>query len=259
MHVLDDSNTQAVSWIGDGSPNTDGNNDHQHPTRKRSEPKPARGLFQQHHILKRSAGPPSTVHQTLSPALLTSAHGEISLHILDDETGVLVINSFISSDETPSTTDDDADAIFINKFASLATEAISDLRQKGITKIIIDLSGNGGGFISLGQNLAMQFFPEVDHFFGTNMRWSPALATMLTKGKGLNATYWDLGHYRKMDGSDFSSYEEFLGPVHKDDDYFTVVAVPDIVESNAEDGGELPGSYSGPQPFDTDNIVLVSF
>lgn len=259
MDVLTGSDTKAISWVGDESPITGGNNDH-HPKRKRSEPKTAGGLPQR-HILRRSEGPASTIHQTLSPALLTSAHGEISLHILDHETGVLVVTSFTSANETASgvNDDDDATTTFMNKFVSLATEAISDLRQRGITKIIIDLSGNLGGLVSLGENLAMQLFPEVNHFFGTNMRWNPALATMLTKGEGLNTTYWDLGHYRKMDGSEFSSYEEFLGPVHRDDDYFTVIAIPDIVESNAEDSANLPSSYSGPQPFDTDNIALVSF
>lgn len=249
---------EAISWIGDESPIGGANNDHQHPTRKRSESKTVRGL-PQHQLLKRSAGPPSTIHQTLSPALLTSAHGEISLHLLDNETGVLVITAFAPAETTTASDDVDQDAIFMNKFVSLATEAISDLRQKGITKIIIDLSGNGGGFVSLGENLAMQLFPGVNHFFGTNMRWNPALAAMLTKGEGLDATYWDLGHYRKMDGSDFSSYKEFLGPVQKDDDYFTVIAIPDTVETNAEDGGDLPSSYTGAQPFDTDNIALVSF
>lgn len=127
-----------------------------------------------------------------------------------------------------------------------------------MSKVIIDLSGNGGGFVTLGQNLAMQFFPESDHFFGSNMRWNPALQVMLTSDVDPNATYWDIGHYKKMDGSDFKSYQEFLGPVHRDNDYFTVIGVPDTVESIAETGVHMPSSYDGPQPFDTDNIVLVS-
>lgn len=252
--------SKAVSWAGDEATIADKNNDHQRPTRKRSESNRARGL-PQHHLLKRSGGPASTMNQTLNPSIMASANNELSLYQLDDETGVMVITSFAPEDSySPAAAAGvDEEAVFINKFVSLATEAISYLHQRGLTKIIIDLSGNGGGFTTLGENLAMQFFPKANHFFGTNMRWNPALATMLTKGADPNTTYWDLGHYRKLDGTDFASYQEFLGPVPKDDDYFTVIAIPDVVETNAEDGANLPSSYSGPQPFETEDIVLVSF
>lgn len=176
--------------------------------------------------------------------------GELALYIMGD-VGVFVANAFAPADDT--------DNSFMSNFATLITDSISYLKKNKITKLIIDVSGNGGGFVSLGENFAMQLFPTADHFFGSNMRWNPALAAMLTLGADPNDTYWDLGQYHKMDGSDFSSYEEFLGPVYKDQDYFTLIARPDIVEANVESGGELPGSYPGPQPFETHNIVLVGF
>jgi C-terminal processing protease CtpA/Prc len=38
---------------------------------------------------------------------------------------------------------------------------ISDARVAGKTKMTIDLSGNGGGDISLGYDLSRQFFPKI--------------------------------------------------------------------------------------------------
>lgn len=246
----------AVSWAGDASYIAE-NNDHQHPTKeRRSEPNRARAI-PQHHLLKRGGDPAVTVNRSITPPVLEMANGELSLYILDHETGVLVVNSFSAADESDTTTSSE-ESTFMTKFVSLATESISYLLQRGMTKVIIDLSGNGGGFITLGENLAMQFFPKSAHFFGSNMRWNPAIEAMLTKGADPNATYWDLGHYHKMDGSDFASYQEFLGPVHRDNDYFTVIAIPDTAETLAEDGVNMPSSYAGPQPFDADNIVLVS-
>lgn len=252
MAVLDGQ--IAIHWDGEIS-DGDGH-DHQRPTKKRrSEPKSAREI-PPHHLLKRAGDPSISVNRSITPPVVEMDNGELSLYILDQETGVLVVNSFATED--PSLTSDADQTTFMTKFVSSATESISYLRQRGISKIIIDLSGNGGGYVSLGENLALQFFPKSDHFFGSNMRWNPAIQAMLTSEEDHNATYWDIGHYEKMDGSDFESYQEFLGPVHRDNDYFTVIAIPDTAESNAEADVHMPSSYNGPQPFDTDNIVLVS-
>lgn len=253
MAVLGDE--IAINWGGDDDDGDD--HDHQRPTvKRRSELKRVREI-PPHHLLERAGNPSFSVNRSITPPVVEMDDGELSLYILDHETGVLVVNAFTPKDRSV-TDSDDAETTFMTKFVSLATESISYLRQRGISKIIIDISGNGGGFATLGQNLALQFFPKSDHFFGTNMRWNPTLQAMLTSDGDINATNWDLGHYKKMDGSDFDSYQEFLGPVHRDNDYFTVIAIPDTVETIAEDSVHMPSSYEGPQPFDTDNIVLVS-
>lgn len=178
--------------------------------------------------------------------------GELELYSLTDDIGVLVLNTF-----TPL--GNQSDTGFIPLFSQKVAGAISYLREKSCTKIIIDVSGNGGGYIRLGRDAVRQFFPGEATFFATNMRWNPALATMLLEGTGTNSTYWDLDQYRKAsDDSAFTSYNEFLGPVGRDGDSFTVIAVDDSVEVEKEDPEPLPTSYSGPQPFDTGNIVLVS-
>lgn len=178
--------------------------------------------------------------------------GELELYILNEETGVLVLNTFMPiGNET--------DVGFVPLFSKGVARAISYLQEKNCTKIIIDVSGNGGGYIRSGRDAVRQFFPGEETFFATNMRWNPALATMLLEGNGTNATYWDLGQYKRAsDNSDFKSYSEFLGPIARDGDSFTVIAVDDNVEVEKEDAEPLPASYSGPQPFKTDNIIIVS-
>lgn len=177
--------------------------------------------------------------------------GELELYLLDENIGVLVLNTFMPMNNQNDTG-------FIPLFSKGITSAISYLREKNCTKIIIDVSGNGGGFIRSGRDAVRQFFPGEETFFASNMRWNPALATMLLEGNGTNATYWDLGQYRRAsDNSDFESYGEFLGPIAKDGDLFTVIAVDDDVEVEKEDVEPLSTSYSGPQPFATENIIIV--
>lgn len=177
--------------------------------------------------------------------------GELELYILNEEIGVLVLNTFMPMKSQNGTG-------FVPLFSKGIAGAISYLREKNCTKIIIDVSGNGGGFIRSGRDAVRQFFPGEETFFASNMRWSPALATMLLEGNGTNATYWDLGQYKRAsDNSDFKNYAEFLGPIPKDGDSFTVIAVDDNVEVEKEDAEPLPASYSGPQPFATENIIIV--
>lgn len=207
---------------------------------------------------KRSILPPVAPHvvqavrrdESMAMPVYGMPNKEISLYLLNGEVGVLVISAFGPLEDSP----EDG---FIPSFSANVTGAISYLHERGISKIIIDVSGNGGGFIRSGKDAVHQFFPG-ETFFASNMRWNPALHTMLTEGSDTDSTYWDLGQYKKAsDGSDFKNYEEFLGPVERDGDSFTVTAVYDDVEVEKEDSEPLPASYSGPQPFADKDIILV--
>lgn len=185
-----------------------------------------------------------------TPAL-QMVNGEIVLYVMNDQVGVLVINTF-----TPM--NDGSEDGFVHEFSGNITAAIEHLTSRNIKRIVIDVSGNGGGFVRLGRDAVRQFFPGESTYFASNMRWNPALATMMLDGSDTNATYWDLGQYRKAsDNSDFKDWNEFLGPVSRDDDYFTVIAVDDTVEVEAEDNEPLAPVYPGPQPFKDEDIILV--
>jgi hypothetical protein len=162
---------------------------------------------------------------------------------------VLTVRSF-----DPAGTQD-ADE-FILSAHKLVKEAIKYLTANGYTRLIVDVTGNGGGFVPLGIDTVRQLFPDKDHFFAVNMRWSPALSTMLTQGKDSNGTYWDYRTFNDEQGRDVKSMQQHLGPTHRDNDWFTPIVRSDAVDSTKAVGisGSDPGAR---QPFETKNVLLV--
>ena len=173
---------------------------------------------------------------------------EFAIYRLDDQTAVLAIRAFQSGEGWEHKE-------FAMAAHNLVKDAITYLTANHYKRLVIDVTGNGGGFVDLGVDTVRQLFPSKDHFFATNMRWSPALATMLTDGRNASGTYWDYRTLNNEQGQDIKSVQEFLGPVHRDGDYFTSITRSDVMDSAKSVG--LPGNYSGPQPFATENIVLV--
>ena len=108
-------------------------------------------------VERQAATPPS-----LPPATTTTAYGyptptvissdrQISGYFLDDELGyedvaVLAITSFEPN--------------YAVEFQSVIQTLISDAKAAGKTKVIIDLSANGGGIILTGYDAFRQFFPQ---------------------------------------------------------------------------------------------------
>lgn len=170
---------------------------------------------------------------------------EFAIYRLDDQTAVLAIRAFGGSAED-----------FVKAAHTLVKDAITYLTANHYKRLVIDVTGNGGGLVDLGIDTVRQLFPDKDHFFATNMRWSPALATILTDGRDANGTtFQDYQRFNNEQGRDIKSVQEYLGPVHRDGDYFTPIMRNDVMDSAKVFG--LPGNYSGPQPFSTENIVLV--
>jgi hypothetical protein len=180
--------------------------------------------------------------------------GTLGYYLLTDDTAVLEISAFESADgSSPDTVEAYASAFsrFIARFTAFC-------RSHGVRRLVIDVSSNGGGLLDLGHNLARQLFPTSDRiFFGSNMRWNPVLAAWMSSPL-ITSSYFDLGDLRKPDGSEWSGFEELLGPVHRDDDYFTHISIPDEAESNAEWRGAMYTDYSQDQPFAAEDIVIVS-
>ncbi|KAF8245045.1 hypothetical protein K440DRAFT_663082 [Wilcoxina mikolae CBS 423.85] len=178
---------------------------------------------------------------------------EIGGYQLDDKTAVIFVRAFdsISGNENG----------FVAAFSYAVGEIIAACKKNGIERLLIDVTGNGGGIVALGQNFAHQLFPTSQKiFFGTNMRWNPTLDIMLTKGdtSKIDQTYFKLGHLHKPNGSDWKDFPEMLGPVHRDDDYFTKISIPDEKQANTDTGGELYMDFPTDAYFKTENVVLVS-
>lgn len=183
----------------------------------------------------------------------TESGKEIGVYKLDTKTAVILVYAFSSLTGN--------DQGFITAFSSGVADIIAWCKTEGIERLLIDVTGNGGGIVQLGENFAHQLFPASQKiFFGTNMRWNPTLDVMLVKGDAskITNTYFNLGQLHKPDGSDWKDFRDMLGPVHRDDDYFTKITIPDEQEANVNSGSELVMNYPREAYFKTENVVLVS-
>ncbi|KAJ1554630.1 hypothetical protein HK405_004509, partial [Cladochytrium tenue] len=88
---------------------------------------------------------------------------------LDGTTGVWVLASFM-----PSATDSSS----VSAYIAAAVSGLSTLRNAGITKLIIDVSNNGGGIICAAAAFLSYLFPN-SSFIEYDMRRSPLLDTLM--------------------------------------------------------------------------------
>lgn len=188
---------------------------------------------------------------------------EVGFYLLDNSTGVITIDSFTPLASTPTSSCDSSCqfSAFQGAFSRFITLALATFTTSNIHYLLIDLSGNGGGSVPLGQDLARQIFPTSSSiFFGENMRHHPVLRQMLLNGdqETINQTYFDIGHFRTPENTDFTSYSDFLGPVFRDADYFTKIAIPDEVEANIEAENNLTMAYPSTDPFPPQNVGIIT-
>jgi hypothetical protein len=94
-----------------------------------------------------------------NPPLAVSAEGLSSTYLLSNTTAVIVIHTFLTANQTTGL-----------GYQSYLRSTISPLKSRGITRIIIDVTGNPGGAIVLGFETFKQFFPQNEPFATTNMR-----------------------------------------------------------------------------------------
>lgn len=172
------------------------------------------------------------------------------IHILDSETAVWGIHSFDSEVEG----DPDPESFF-QEWNSFLDKAEALLKKKGIKRILIDVSGNGGGYVVLGIFTMRKLFPESQPYYGFDMRRSPALDLLIKFSADSDASHLSLNLTKDINNNDFSSIQEFLGPVHKYGDYFTQMGRWDVTDTISSSGFSLP--TTGDPLFSVDNIVLV--
>jgi hypothetical protein len=136
------------------------------------------------------------------------------------------------------------EAAFNNEFQATVKNFIAQCQSKSKTKLIIDLRENGGGNTNLLIDAFMQLFPSLDAFSGQRYRAADAWlkigdavneirsSTDLARkyrsaaGESIENTniyrFWAYWHFRKADGTNFASWDEFNGPLNLNSDKFTV-------------------------------------
>jgi hypothetical protein len=148
------------------------------------------------------------------------------------------------------------------------------------TKLVIDLSANGGGYLLQGYDLFKQLFPSIDPYDGTRLHahetidlmgqlYSAPINRSDPQARGLAHTLiWDYHTDLDSDSRNFSSWEQKYGPHPQGpgNDTFTSLIRWDLQDSYLHNHGEIWVSGYGdrsnmtskPQPFQPQNIVMVT-
>jgi hypothetical protein len=174
-------------------------------------------------------------------AVVEDALGTVAGYFLNgqgyEDVAVLKIISF----SNPSSS---GETLFNNGFQATIKDFLSQCESKKKTKLVIDLRENGGGNTNLLLDAFMQLFPELDPFSGQRYRASePWLkigaavdeirnnadmsrkyrTSMLESIENTSIyRYWAWWHFRKADGTNFASWDEFNGPIELNGDEFTL-------------------------------------
>ncbi|KAI9293519.1 hypothetical protein K502DRAFT_366640 [Neoconidiobolus thromboides FSU 785] len=98
----------------------------------------------------------------------------------------------------------------VSYFVNETISALKAFKEKKVSKVLIDVSNNGGGIICLGYWLAEYFFPKSNPlYFRTDQRMSPIFNALVKASNGTGG-FHDPQSWLKLDGTYFSSPEEFL-------------------------------------------------
>lgn len=193
-----------------------------------------------------------------------------------EDVAVLVIRSFFGQSSG-----------YVDSFQDTLASFLEDAKTRQKTKLIIDIQGNGGGFVDLGTELVAQLFPGDSPNQKGNMRASLALRLLLEKeshildylnqqamstddvlineGK-LNFAWESL---MDPDGNGFSSFADFYGPNRLGENgnytnfFQSNYTNTDPTELNQQriqitGFGSKPLPPEIPPPFEASNIVLLS-
>ncbi|KAG5294666.1 peptidase S41 family protein [Histoplasma ohiense] len=203
--------------------------------------------------------------------VIDQAGGDIGGYFLDGDHGdvaVLSASSFKGSGAQGSVA-----------FQETIEKFLSECKKAGKKKLIVDVTGNGGGTILLGYDMFKQLIPngKVDDAF--NIRAHEQLdiigekvQNMLNDGKETSGDrnerdgLYDLDSYVNLDNKKFKSWDDFYGPVQVDGFKFSHPARWDL---NNEDtsrrgsGGIVVTGYLSRanafnEVFKLDDIVLLT-
>jgi len=143
-------------------------------------------------------------------------------------------------------------------------KTITELGESGVKRLLIDVSGNGGGRARLAKRTMRMIFPESFHGVGhepeIHFRWRyhSALAKIFkaVPEKPFISDYDGRGTFRTLQGRNFSSVEDILGPYYNSqvDDYFTSEAIPARNLLTPEDDGVFPRKNY----WRTQDVIIIS-
>ena len=218
--------------------------------------------------LARQAEPGSSDDEVQSPlppgypeAIGKTPHNEAAYFTLDPNVGVIVIPSFTTS----RLTTDDVTQTYFDDLIAIVNGSLDYFKVQSCSKVIVDLTGNPGGFVQAQQAIFELFFPNSSSYFAENMRYSPLLEGLYqgfhghpdelwerALAKDLNSTF-----FSQTDGRPFNQSGDLIGPVQVNRNFFTSLALPN--ERLDLEVLNIPQNpLDVPVSFAPENILLLS-
>ncbi|KAK0460733.1 uncharacterized protein EV420DRAFT_1641267 [Desarmillaria tabescens] len=192
-----------------------------------------------------AVGLPQQFMPTLPP--VSGSTGVIKSYILPgNHTGVMFVGSFGG----------DFDA-----FMSDVVQSISAFQEAGVTRLLLDLTNNGGGFVCLGQFLFQYLagssfgYPGFVSTTRGNILAQKVLASDIALGNDDTITFYTADNWAFLNDTQMPATFNYLDPVVN----FVVNNVSDPTSQRFHDTCGLSFTQPIPEnpPFDLDNIAIV--
>ena len=174
---------------------------------------------------------------------------EQTLHLMDAPHNDVAVWGIHMFDKTSQNWDSLSDMDLHRYWVQYIIESLQLLKDKGIKRLVFDLSSNPGGMVFLGQETFRIFFPSASPFYGIDYRRSPVM-------DALNFLLNSTAVSTKLDGSSWKDTDEMLNPpVEKQGDYFTKIQRLNPLV-NPMTWETVPQITEKP-PFQQENVVIV--
>ncbi|KAL9099395.1 MAG: hypothetical protein Q9187_009503, partial [Circinaria calcarea] len=175
--------------------------------------------------------------------------GVLAIHSFSSKTTAEVKAGVLTNQNKPLTSTN-----VEQEFTKLVKDSIALFKAQGITQVIIDVTGNGGGTIGLGYDVAKQFFPNHIPYAGTNLRASTTLKVFYTYLKGTVSSFdFTDDSERDSDGkTKFKSAEYIYGPIKG----YLGNSFTRLIRRYPQAMINFPTAVKGNPPFLAKNVVL---
>lgn len=200
----------------------------------------------------------STVSGYPTPVVLHRDGYTAGYYLNDSTVAVLVMTSFADPNESE-------EGNIIQQ--AVIREFLAACKAAGMTKLIIDLQGNGGGHIENGYDAFKQLFPTIEPLGATRFRYTPfaEYISMLSSTDGFY-NYTDYIEYQvqavvNAELEKFPSYTDFMGPEVVYGDNFTSLMRYNLSDPTIQLPFVISGYYNNtdisPQLFAAEDIVMI--
>ena len=183
---------------------------------------------------------------------------------------VLFVPTFGTSPDSSPVPDTNFPENQTEVFSDIAARFVQQALKQNKTKIVIDLSGNGGGVLISGLELFKIFFPQKPVYLATRFRTHTAmnlLGTVLSSVNESSPLYGNLLQAQTQvtpdQEEDFSTWDQFYGPHEVAGANLSTLAATFNLTRESDvvvpiwGYGRAANKLSSTQPFAAENILIM--